>query len=57
MPAEPVAELLQLPKEYGTPEVVLKWEHVRARPADATHYWLATARPDGRPQVVPLDGI
>jgi nitroimidazol reductase NimA-like FMN-containing flavoprotein (pyridoxamine 5'-phosphate oxidase superfamily) len=21
------------------------------------HYWLATARPDGRPHVVPLDGI
>ncbi len=28
-----------------------------ARLADARHYWLATVRPDGRPHVVPLDGL
>ena len=55
--SDPVAELLDLPPEYGTPEVTLEWGEVRARLTDATHYWLATARRDGRPHVVPLDGI
>ena len=57
MPVDPVAELLELPKEYGTPERPLEWEDVRARLLDAHHYWLATVRPDGRAHVVPLDGI
>ena len=57
MPADPVAELLELPKEYGSPEVALAWDDVRARLVGATHYWLATTRPDGRPHVVPLDGV
>lgn len=57
MPSEPVAELLELPKEYGRPEVALAWDDVRARLVAATHYWLATVRPDGRAHVVPLDGI
>ncbi len=57
MPADPVAELLELPKEYGTPEVPLAWDDVVDRLAGAIHYWLATVRPDGRPHVVPLDGI
>jgi hypothetical protein len=30
---------------------------VEARLVEAQHYWLATVRPDGRPHVVPLDGI
>ena len=57
MPADPVPELLQLPPEYGTPKVRLAWADVRERLAGADHYWLATVRPDGRPHVVPLDGI
>src|SRR5918998_5904457 len=57
MPAEPVAQLLDVPTAYGTPEVTLPWERVRRRLEDALHYWLATVRPDGRPHVVPLDGI
>jgi len=57
MAADPVAELLDLPSEYGTPEVPLTWGDVRARLAGAMHYWLATVRADGRPHVVPLDGI
>jgi nitroimidazol reductase NimA-like FMN-containing flavoprotein (pyridoxamine 5'-phosphate oxidase superfamily) len=55
--ADPVAELLDLPAGYGTPQVTLAWEDVRERLVSATHYWLATARADGRPHVVPLDGI
>jgi nitroimidazol reductase NimA-like FMN-containing flavoprotein (pyridoxamine 5'-phosphate oxidase superfamily) len=30
---------------------------VEARLVEATHYWFATVRPDGRPHVVPLDGL
>jgi nitroimidazol reductase NimA-like FMN-containing flavoprotein (pyridoxamine 5'-phosphate oxidase superfamily) len=30
---------------------------VRGRLEEATHYWLATVRPDGRPHTVPLDGV
>lgn len=57
MAADPVAELLDLPEGYGTPEAPLAWPDVRARLEAATRYWLATVRPDGRPHVVPLDGI
>jgi hypothetical protein len=49
--------LLDLPPGYGTPEAPLAWGEVRARLAGAMHYWLATTRPDGRPHVVPLDGL
>jgi nitroimidazol reductase NimA-like FMN-containing flavoprotein (pyridoxamine 5'-phosphate oxidase superfamily) len=56
-PAEPAAELLDLPEGYGTPEAPLAWPDVRARLEGAARYWLATVRPDGRPHVVPLDGI
>ena len=54
---EPIVELLDLPPEYGRAEVPLDWEAVRTRLVDASHYWLATVRPDGRPHVVPIDGI
>ncbi len=57
MPADPRAELLDLPPEYGTAQTTLAWEAVSARLAAAERYWLATVRPDGRPHVVPLDGI
>jgi nitroimidazol reductase NimA-like FMN-containing flavoprotein (pyridoxamine 5'-phosphate oxidase superfamily) len=53
----PVAELLDIPKEYGVPETTLAWERVSERLAGAQRYWLATVRPDGRPHAVPLDGI
>ena len=57
MGAEPRAELLDLPREYGTPQAPLHWSAVRERLTAAEHYWLATVRPDGRPHVVPLDGV
>ena len=46
-----------MPVEYGAPSRLLDWEQVVARLTEATHYWLATVRPDGRPHVVPLDGL
>jgi len=53
----PRSEQLEIPPEYGTPSRLLAWDVVAARLADARHYWLATVRPDGRPHVVPLDGL
>ena len=37
--------------------MLLEWDDVCARLTGAAHYWLATVRGDGRPHVVPLDGI
>jgi hypothetical protein len=55
--ADPVAESIPLPKAYGTPTQLLAWNEVDQRLATALHYWLATTRPDGRPHVVPVDGL
>jgi nitroimidazol reductase NimA-like FMN-containing flavoprotein (pyridoxamine 5'-phosphate oxidase superfamily) len=57
MPADPAAEPLEFPEEYGRSEVQLEWSGVRERLAGALRYWLATVRPDGRPHAVPLDGL
>ena len=54
---EPMAESIRLPEAYGKPSKLLFWPDVEARLIEAMHYWLATARPDGRPHVVPVDGI
>lgn len=54
---EPIAELLQFPNGYGTATTTLKWDVVRAALESAERYWVATAREDGRPHVVPVDGI
>jgi Pyridoxamine 5'-phosphate oxidase len=53
----PVVESIRLPKVYGTPTQLLSWDEVDQRLGMALHYWLATTRPDGRPHVVPVDGI
>jgi general stress protein 26 len=53
----PSVELLQFPPGYGTPRTALAWTDVRAGLEEATHYWLTTVRPDGRPHAVPMDGI
>ena len=54
---EPKAELLPLPPVYGKPRTTMAWGPVRSRLEEAPHYWVATTRPDGRPHVVPLDGV
>jgi Pyridoxamine 5'-phosphate oxidase len=53
----PVVESIRLPKAYGVPTQLLPWAEVDERLNSALHYWLATTRPDGRPHVVPVDGI
>ena len=46
---EPIAELLDLPKEYGSPKEPLAWGIVRAELERTRAYWIATVREDGRP--------
>ena len=53
----PRTELLRLPPGYGSPSTPLAWTEVRARLVAAEAYWVATSRPDGRPHVVPVDGL
>jgi nitroimidazol reductase NimA-like FMN-containing flavoprotein (pyridoxamine 5'-phosphate oxidase superfamily) len=53
----PEVSLITLPKAYGTPTRTLEWSTVLARLRGAHRYWLATTRPDGRPHVVPIDGV
>ena len=56
--ADPLrSERLHIPAEYGSPSKLVSWDEVDRRLAEAEHYWLATVRPDGRPHVVPVDGL
>jgi Pyridoxamine 5'-phosphate oxidase len=54
---EPIAELLDFPEEYGKAATRLEWDAVRGQLERAERYWIATTRADGRPHVVPVDGI
>lgn len=54
---EPKVEQLPLPPVYGKPKKRLEWADVRKELEDAPTYWVSTTRPDGRPHVVPRDGI
>lgn len=45
---------------YGLPsakEGLLPWEWAEQRLGPARQYWLATARPDGRPHLMPVWGV
>jgi Pyridoxamine 5'-phosphate oxidase len=48
-----------LPEGYGVKEdgPYLEWASVEDWLVEATEYWLATTRPDGRPHVVPRWGV
>jgi Pyridoxamine 5'-phosphate oxidase len=54
---EPSVFSIRLPEDYGRASRILSWPKVRERLEQAMHYWLATTRPDGRPHVVPVDGL
>ncbi|MGH2777170.1 MAG: pyridoxamine 5'-phosphate oxidase family protein, partial [Actinomycetota bacterium] len=54
---EPVVEQLDIPAEYGSPKTLLTWNAIRKELEEAAQYWVATTRPDGRPHVVPRDGV
>ena len=53
----PAAEQLRIPAAYGSPSKLLDWPTVQDKLTEARVYWLATVRADGRPHVVPLDGL
>ena len=53
----PRVEQLDLPPEYGSPNETLEWNTVRKKLEEAFVYWVASTRPDGRPHVVPRDGL
>jgi hypothetical protein len=51
---DPVAELMP----NSTPgSTVTPWEQALAHFSGAPIYWLATVRPDGRPHVMPVQGV
>lgn len=54
---EPRVEPIPLPPGYKITERTMVWDVVRRRLEEADHYWIATTRPDGRPHVVPVDGV
>lgn len=54
--SEPIVEKPDIPAEYGNPKKRLAWSEVEKLLEEATVYWLASTRPDGRPHVVPRDG-
>ena len=54
---EPKVERLALPKEYGEPKKLLAWADVRAKLERERTYWVASIRLDGRPHLIPKDGI
>lgn len=54
---EPVVDKPEIPSEYGDPRQRLEWTDVERRLESATVYWIASTRPDGRPHVIPRDGI
>ena len=58
-PPEPRASRLALPQGYqvAAGEELLAWPRMVERLEQATNYWLATTRPDGRPHVTPVWGV
>lgn len=58
--AEPVADRPVIPEGYGLPpttEGLLSWGQVEAALVAASHYWVVSVRPDGRPHAVPRWGV
>jgi len=53
----PRSELLRFPREYGASSETLPWETVSEKLRAAPFYWFASTRSDGRPHVVPRDGV
>src|SRR5205823_8491316 len=60
-PTAPRAGRPEMPSGYGinraTDEGLLPWSFVQERLTTARNYWIATARPDGRPHVAPVWGL
>jgi nitroimidazol reductase NimA-like FMN-containing flavoprotein (pyridoxamine 5'-phosphate oxidase superfamily) len=50
---------MRLPKIYGASASgqLRTWRQIDQRLRDATHYWISTVDPRGRPHATPVDGI
>ncbi len=57
MSREPTSESLPLPVEYGKATKPMAWPEADRLLAESRVYWIGSVRPDGRPHVVPSDGI
>jgi hypothetical protein len=53
----PIAEQMDVPPGYPAPAKLLSWDVVNQKLEQARVYWLASTRADGRPHVVPRDGV
>jgi general stress protein 26 len=53
----PIVDKPDIPSEYGNPTQRLEWVDVERRLESASAYWIASTRPDGRPHVIPRDGM
>lgn len=59
-PLDPTVTRPRVPADYGVPaneEGLLAWASVDDRLRDSRVFWVATAGPDGRPRVRPVDGL
>jgi len=54
---EPSASPLPLPPAYGKPTRPMAWSDADDLLTESRVYWIASVRPDGRPHLVPSDGI
>ena len=54
---EPIAIPLPLPRDYGKATKPMAWSEADRLLTESRVYWIATTRPDGRPHVVPSDGV
>ena len=54
---EPSASPLPLPPAYGKPTRPMAWSDADDLLTESRVYWIASVRPDGRPHIVPSDGI
>jgi nitroimidazol reductase NimA-like FMN-containing flavoprotein (pyridoxamine 5'-phosphate oxidase superfamily) len=55
--SRPTSEPIAFPEVYGKATGALDWSDVENRLEKAERYWLATTRRDGRPHVIPIDGV
>ncbi|MGH2586448.1 MAG: pyridoxamine 5'-phosphate oxidase family protein, partial [Dehalococcoidia bacterium] len=61
--SDPTPERPQMPATYGLAKAAsqpgerLPWSRVRRSLATSHLYWVVTVRPDGRPHVMPVEGV
>jgi hypothetical protein len=54
---DPVAEQMTVPPGYPKPSKLLSWDAISEKLTAARVYWFGSTRPDGRPHLIPRDGM